>query len=92
MTGEPEPGPTSPSKAPLSTTIAGVPAIAIRLAEKGRDVEVVVEVEIVVANVEDIASALGTAVQDWAGQVPFARGAALRTRGRPWRRQVWGRP
>jgi len=58
----------------LTTTTAGVPATASRLAEEGRDVEVVVEVEIVVAaDVEDIASALGRVTRNCAGQLALVR-------------------
>src|SRR5208283_5604729 len=68
--GKGERGPTSPSETPLSTTVALVPATAIRLAEEGRDVEVVVEVEVVVAaDVEDIASALRAPARDRADEI-----------------------
>ncbi len=86
-------GPTSPSKTPLSTTVAGVPATAIRLAEEGRDVEVVVEVEIVVAaDVEDVASALGAAAGVWADETALGPVPALSARHGPCRRLVSGHP
>ena len=71
----------SPSWTPLSTTVAGVPATATRLTEEGRDVEVVVEIEIVVAtDVEDIVAALDVALRSRGGA------ACARPRGVP---SVW---
>jgi hypothetical protein len=57
-----------------------VPATATAngLAEEGRDVEVVVEVEIVVAHVEHIAPALGGVTRRRAGELAVVRLAGLR--------------
>jgi len=62
-------GPTSRRRRRSARRSQALPATAIRLAEEGRDVEVVVEVEIVVAaDVEDVASALGAAAGVWADE------------------------
>jgi hypothetical protein len=62
-------GPTSPSATPLSTTVA-LGARAILLAQEGRDVEVVVEVEVVVAaDVEDVVGLEAAAAGDCADEI-----------------------
>jgi hypothetical protein len=59
-----------------------VPATAILLTEEGRDVEVVVEVEIVIAaDLEDVAPELGATPRS--GEVVFGAVGCRRTRGGP---------